>query len=111
MLVGIILTFAIRNVPSKFNEAKLIAISIYNITLLGVIVNPVFLILRYTIPFVAWIIRTSVIIYVFTATLWLQFLPKIGGVFISDKLKDPAMQASIGSASAADSTRYDTNAI
>eukprot|EP01096_Ripella_sp_DP13-Kostka_P011698 TRINITY_DN477_c2_g3_i4.p1 TRINITY_DN477_c2_g3~~TRINITY_DN477_c2_g3_i4.p1 ORF type:complete len:816 (-),score=294.24 TRINITY_DN477_c2_g3_i4:361-2808(-) len=92
MLLGILLTFAIRNVPSKFNEGKLIALSIYNITLLGAIVIPVFLVLRYIIPFVAWIIRTSVIIYVFTATLALQFIPKIWGVVLSDKFKDPRNQ-------------------
>jgi len=158
MLLGIVLTFAIRNVPSKFNEGKLIALSvrssslllcsvclisfsrlkmgrcknrkkkdtrkertsnhsaltsihikhhhqsssiiqqIYNITLLGIILIPVFLVLRYIIPFVAWIIRTSVIIYVFTATLWLQFLPKVWGVIFTDKLKDPPMQMSADSA-------------
>jgi hypothetical protein len=66
---------------------------------LGAIVIPVFLVLRYIIPFVAWIIRTSVIIYVFTATLWLQFIPKIWGVVLSDKFKDPPMQMSVDSGS------------
>ena len=84
---------------------------IYNITLLGIVVIPVFLVLRYTIPFVAWIIRTSVIIYVFTATLWLQFLPKIWGVFLSDKLKEPAMQEATGSSQSGGDSRSQSNVI
>jgi hypothetical protein len=40
----------------------------------------------------SWIIRTLAILYAFTATLWLQFVPMMVGVICIDKLKEPPMK-------------------
>ena len=69
-----------RSVPSLFNESKLIAISIYNLVFLSVVVIPVVIVLNRIDPFASWIIRTTAILYAFTATLWIQFTPKVVGV-------------------------------
>jgi len=82
------LSFVTRNVPSFFNESSLLLISIYNLVFLSVVVIPVFLVLQTINPFAAWIIRTVAILYAFSATLWLQFLPKIIGVILIDRCKD-----------------------
>jgi len=92
--ISIVVSFALflsiktRKVPSLFNESRLIAISIYNITLLGVVVVPTVLVLNYFEPFIGWIIRTLAILYGCTATLWVQFIPKIVGFVVTDKCKD-----------------------
>merc|ERR1712000_214472 len=88
LLFGAFLSIVTRNIPSFFNESKLVAISIYNLGFLSVVVIPVFLVLQEFNPFAAWIIRTVAILYAFTATLWLQFIPKIIGVIIIDKGQD-----------------------
>ena len=88
LLLGAILCVLIRNVPSQFNESKLIAISIYNLVFLSVVVVPVYMVLNSYEPFVAWIIRTCAILYAFTATMILQFLPKIIGIVVIDKCKN-----------------------
>ena len=88
LLFGAFLSVVTRKVPMFFNESKLIAISIYNLGFLAVVVIPVFLVLQEFNPFAAWIIRTCAILYAFTATLWLQFIPKIIGVIIIDKGQD-----------------------
>jgi hypothetical protein len=73
------LSIVIRKAPSLFNESQLVAVSIYHITLLGAVVIPTVLVLNEYKPFIGWIIRTVAILYGFTATLWLQFLPKVVG--------------------------------
>ena len=100
---GVVLIFAAflcivtRNVPSFFNESKLIAISIYNLGFLAAVIIPVFLVLQQYNPFAAWIVRTVAILYAFATTLLLQFVPKIVGVLIIDKGKDAVVSAkSIG---------------
>ena len=80
LLIGGFLSIATRKVPSLYNESNLIAICIYNLVFLSVIVIPVVIVLNTMDPFVSWIIRTLGILYAFTATLWLQFIPKIFGV-------------------------------
>jgi len=85
LLFGAFLSIVTRNIPSFFNESKLVAISIYNLGFLSVVVIPVFLVLQEFNPFAAWIIRTVAILYAFTATLVLQFLPQLVGVIIIDK--------------------------
>lgn len=92
LLFGVFLTIVTRKVPSRYNEGRLVAISIYNIVFLAAVIIPVFLVLRYISPFAAWIIRTTAIIYAFTATLWLQFIPMMIGVICIDRLKEPAMK-------------------
>jgi hypothetical protein len=78
------LSVVTRNVPTLFNESKLVAVSIYNITILGVVVIPTVLVVQEFQPFIAWIIRTVAVLYGFTATLWLQFLPQIFGLVVFD---------------------------
>ena len=79
LLIGAIVSFAIRKVPSLFNESRLIAISIYNILFLAVIIIPIFFVLLKFNPFIGWIIRTLAILYAFTTTLCLMFVPKVIG--------------------------------
>ena len=85
LLIGAIISIVARNVPSYFNETKLLAISIYNLVFLGVVIIPVFLVVKPYNPFIAWILRTCAILYAFTATLMIQFLPILFGIFIIDK--------------------------
>ena len=88
LLLGGFVTIISRNIPSQFNESKLIAISIYNLVFLAAVIIPVFLVLQHYNPFIAWILRTLAIIYAFSATMLLQFVPKIVGIFIIDKGKN-----------------------
>ena len=87
LLFGMFLTIVTRKVPSLFNETKLLAISIYNIAFLCVVIIPVYLIVYSFNPFIAWILRTVAILYAFTATMVLQFVPKIFYVVVVDRLK------------------------
>lgn len=86
---GMILSILGRKIPSHFNETRLNTISIYNIALLCAVIIPVFLAVNPYNPLLAWIFRTLSILYVFTATMLLQFAPKLVGVFIIDKAKNP----------------------
>jgi len=88
LLVGIVLSVASRNVPSQFNEGKLLAISVYNIVFLSVVVIPVFMVLQAHNPFLAWILRTCAILYGFTATMVLQFAHPVFGIVVIDKCKN-----------------------
>jgi len=88
LLFGAFISFVTRNVPSEFNESKLITISIYNLGFLGAIIIPVFFVLQPINPFVAWILRTCAILYAFTATMVLQFIPLVWRVAIIDKGKN-----------------------
>merc|ERR1712130_194418 len=92
LFLGAVLSFLARKVPSRFNESKLLAISIYNIGLLSVVIIPVFLVVQPFNPFLAWIFRTIAILYAFTATLLLQFVPKLVGIFIIDKGSNPRLR-------------------
>ena len=92
LLIGAFLSFVTRNVNNIFNESKLLAVSIYNLAFLAIIVIPVIIVLSSIDPFAAWIIREVAILYAFTATLWLQFLPKIYSLAIKDKFKDKKLQ-------------------
>ena len=85
LLLGAFVSFLIRNVPTEYNETKLLTVSIYNLGFLGVVIIPVFLVVEATNPFVAWILRTLAILYAFTATTLIQFGPIVWGVIILDK--------------------------
>merc|ERR1711862_681821 len=74
LLIGAVIAFFTRKIPSLFNESKLITISIYNLVLLAVIIIPVYFVLLTFNP-VAWIIRSLAILYGFSAT-FLMFIPK-----------------------------------
>uniref|UniRef100_A0A7S4IU70 G-protein coupled receptors family 3 profile domain-containing protein n=1 Tax=Vannella robusta TaxID=1487602 RepID=A0A7S4IU70_9EUKA len=88
LLIGAVISILARNVPSQFNETKLLTISIYNLGFLAVVIIPVFLAVNPFNPNVAWILRTIAILYAFTATMILQFVPMLWGVFITDKCKN-----------------------
>ena len=85
LLTGAIVSFLTRNVPTLFNESNLIAISIYNLVFLAVIIVPVYFVLQGFNPFVGWIIRTVAILYGFTTTVALLFIPKVWGLIFVDK--------------------------
>merc|ERR1712084_209304 len=93
LLFGAFLSIVTRNIPSFFNESKLVAISIYNLGILAIVVIPVFLVLQEFNPFAAWIIRTVAILYAFAATLALQFVPKIFGMIVLDRGRDVNLNA------------------
>jgi len=88
LLLGVVLSVLTRKVPSMFNESQLLTISIYNLGFLSVVIIPVFLVVQPYNPFIAWILRTTAVLYAFTATLFLQFFPPIFGIFILDKGKN-----------------------
>ena len=88
LLFGVFLTIVTRDVPSLFNESKLIALSIYNLVFLSVVVIPVVIVLNEINPFISWIIRTLAILYAFLATLLLQFAPKFFAIIFLDRGKD-----------------------
>jgi hypothetical protein len=56
------------------------------LTLLLAIGIPVYFVLRFTVPEAAWIIRTLMILYAFSATLYLQFCPLMWNVLVKDML-------------------------
>jgi len=102
LLIGAVVSFLTRNVPSMFNESRLIAISIYNLVFLGAIIIPVFFVLQGFNPFVGWLIRTIAILYGFFATLCLLFVPKVWGL-VWEKGSDPSIVRSIISRNKSDS--------
>ena len=85
LLFGAVISILTRNVPSQFNETKLMTISIYNLGFLAAVIIPVYMVVEPFNPFVSWILRTCAVLYAFTATLIIQFLPIIFGIFILDK--------------------------
>ena len=85
---GIFLSIVTRDVPSLFNESKLIAISIYNLVFLSVVIIPVVIVLNDLNPFASWIIRTTGILYAFFTTLFLQFLPKLVYIILVERGKE-----------------------
>jgi len=94
---ALFLSIVTRNVPSLFNDSSVIAITMYNITFLAAVGIPVVIVLNYIEPFAGWIVRTAVILYVFSSTLILQFFPKIIGMVVFDKCKDyKLLRADIG---------------
>ena len=85
LLFGIFLSVATRNVVSTFNESRLIAISIYNITFSAIVTIPIVFVLRETDPLITWIIIVTAFAYGLTATLVLQFVPKMWGIAARDQ--------------------------
>jgi len=85
LLFGAVISILGRNVPSLFNETKLMTVSIYNLGFLSIIIIPVFMAIQPINPFAAWILRSCAVLYAFTATMFLQFASKVIGIFIIDK--------------------------
>jgi hypothetical protein len=94
LLFGTFLSVVTRNVVSTFNESRLIAVSIYNLVFLGVVVIPIYFVLQSSGPLVAWVIIVTAVLYGLSATLFLQFLPKIWGVVIRDRFGDVSAHTS-----------------
>merc|ERR1712137_204236 len=85
LCIGAVLCVLARKVPAEFNESKLLAVSIYNLALLSVVIIPVYIVLLYYEPFIASIVRTCAILYAYSATMFLQFIPKLVGVIFFDR--------------------------
>jgi hypothetical protein len=90
LLFGVFLAFVTRNVPEEYSESRLVGYSVYNLTFLGAVVIPVFFVLRETNPVAAWVIRTLGILYGFTATVWLQFIPPMILLVYRDRCRSVA---------------------
>ena len=97
LMGGVFFSVVTRNVPSLFNESKLLAISIYNLGLLSVLIIPTFLVIQQYNPFIAWILRTCAILYAFTATMVLQFAAPIISIVFVDRLKNKTGYINISS--------------
>ena len=96
LIFGAFLSFVTRDVPALFNESKLISISIYHLVFLAIVVIPVDLVIKSVSPYSAWIIRSTGILYAFTATLFIQFIPKILAVIVVDRCKNTPIHSSKG---------------
>merc|ERR1711862_56883 len=92
LVFGAIISILSRKAPSQFNETKLMTISIYNLGFLAVVIIPVFLVVQPFNPFIAWILRTCAVLYAFTATMVLQFFPRVFGIFCLDKLQNKPLK-------------------
>ena len=92
LLFGAFLSKVTRDVPALFNESKLISISIYHLVFLSIVIIPIVIVLNDIDPFISWIIRTTGILYAFTATLWIQFVPKIISLIFIDHCKNTSSQ-------------------
>jgi hypothetical protein len=110
LLIGMVLSIFTRNVYVLFNESKLIDVSIYNFFFLSCVVIPVYFALEST--GVVWqrVILLTAILYAFSATLFLQFIPKIWGVIITDKLKESELKKQFVSDSEGTNTATNTGA-
>ena len=93
LLFGAFLSIVTRDVPELFNESKIISISIYHLVFESVVIIPVVIVLSNINPYIGWIIRSGGILYAFTATLWIQFLPKVFGLIFIDRLANSAKKA------------------
>ena len=75
LFVGVLLAYAVRNAPSQFNEATLLSICIYNVSVL----------LMFIVPLVhagvggrltLYLIRAFAVIFISVTTLMVFFIPK-----------------------------------
>merc|ERR1712137_294614 len=105
LFIAGLLCILTRNIPSFFNESKLIAISIYNLGFLAAVVIPVVMVLQGINPFAAWVIRSVAVLYAFTATLLLQFASKVVGVLLIDRGGDAALP-SLGKTNSSSSSDF-----
>jgi len=102
LIIGAVVSVLSRNAPSRFNESKILTVSIYNILFLAIVGIPVFLIVKPYDPFIAWVLRSVAILYAFGATMYIQFIPILIGIFIVDKGKNILGPISLGTSSRSD---------
>ena len=100
LLIGMALTWAVRNTPSQFNESTLIGIAIYNVSFVICFVLPILsadLGGRKTI----YLIRNFAVMFVALSTSGLLYLPKLlmlnrGGNFVT-KVDGPQLHTHLDS--------------
>ena len=97
LFIGALISILVRKAPSLYNESRILTISIYNLCFLAVIIIPLYLTLSNYEPFIAWILRTCAVLYAFSATLFLQFIPRVFGILIIDKGKNVTRMGVIAS--------------
>jgi hypothetical protein len=76
LLLGVALTWAVRNTPSQFNESTLIGLSIYNVSFVIAFIVPIIAVGlggRRTV----YLIRAYAIMFVVLTTLGLLYIPKL----------------------------------
>jgi len=88
LFFAFIFLFLNRRAPNFFMENRLMFISIFNLGFVAAVVIPLVFVLNSASPFASWIVRTLGMIYAFTSTLWLHYIPKILGLVIRDKFRD-----------------------
>ena len=86
LLWGVYLCVVTRNNPSAFNESKYIAISLYNLLLVGVFVFPLVYILQQT-PDVEFVLKSAAVLLTTTTVLSLLFIPKFYAIYTNDESK------------------------
>uniref|UniRef100_A0A7S4IP23 G-protein coupled receptors family 3 profile domain-containing protein n=1 Tax=Vannella robusta TaxID=1487602 RepID=A0A7S4IP23_9EUKA len=91
LLFGAVVSVISRNINPLFNESKLLTISIYNLGFLAAVIIPVYLVVLPFNPFIAWILRTCAVLYAFTTTMVVQFLPILWGISIQDRFRRVAL--------------------
>lgn len=101
LIYGVYLAVQVRNFVSLFNEAKLLAGSIYNMIFVAVVCGPILLFLDMP-PTSAALIRTLAIFAMFTGSLAIVFIPK----FLMVKSGADNQQASNNSKSSPGDTHF-----
>ena len=89
LVLGAAFVFITRSVKTKYNEEQVIALSIYNLTFVGMVAVPVLFVLNFQENVLAyWILLMVAINYAFGSTLFLNFAPVLIGS-LKDKLFPP----------------------
>jgi hypothetical protein len=92
------IAWAVRDVPQNWNEAKWIAISVYNVLVIAILGGAVLLITQE--PSVHYIIQCVACCFVFLNTLVIVFGPKLYNIYISKEWMLPDIKGGRGQARA-----------
>ena len=86
LLLGTAFAFITRSVKTQYNEEQSIALSIYNLTFVGMVSIAVLFVLNYQENYLAyWILLMVAINYAFASTLFFNLAPVLFGT-LKDKL-------------------------